>query len=255
MMVLRIAAVFLLCLGLARAQAGTPTIAAASDLKFALEDMAAAFTRHTGLRVRLAFGSSGNFARQIREGAPFELFLSADESYVRFLEQAGKTVDGGALYSIGRLVLFAPPQSPLRVNEGLNGLRQAIAAGQVRRIAIANPAHAPYGRTAAEALQKAGVWEAVKDKLVLGENVSQAAQFAVTGGVDAAIFAYSLALAPTFAGRGQWALIPEDFHQPLRQRMVLIKGAGTTASGFYRFILGAEGRRILERYGFSLPQD
>ena len=235
-------------------RADVPTVAASSDLKFALEEIAAAYTAASGKPVKLAFGSSGNFARQIRQGAPFEMFMSADESFVESLARDGFTQDGGDLYAVGRIVFFAPVGSTLEPDPALASLKVALAGGRVRRFAIANPEHAPYGRAAKEALEAAGLWTAVQKHLVLGENVSQAAQFATTGGADGGIFAYSLALAPAVGRLGRFVLIPDSMHRPLRQRMVLLKSAGPAAKAFYGFVKGAEARRIFDRYGFVLPR-
>ena len=235
------------------ASADVARVAAASDLSFALEEIAAAFARETGHETRLTFGSSGNLARQIREGAPFDLFLSADESYVALLEKAGRTDGAGTPYAIGRIVVFAPAGSPVGVDAELAGVRSALAAGRLKRLAIANPDHAPYGRAAREALEHAGAWALARPRLALGENVSQAAQFALTGSVDAAIIAYSLVLTPAFRDKGAHALLPEHMHAPLRQRMVLLKGAGTAARELYVFIGSAKARPVLERYGFGIP--
>lgn len=252
---------FLCCLffqmqdGHAQAQADTPTIAAASDLKFALEDIAARFRADTKNDVRLSFGSSGNYFRQIGQGAPFELFLSADEDFVFKLHQAGRTEDRGVLYATGRIVLFAPAGSPLQLDDKAAGLKAAIAASQIRRFAIANPEHAPYGRAAEQALRKLGLWDALQGRLVLGENVSQAAQFATGGSAQGGIFAYSLALAPGVAKLGRYVLLPEDLHSPLRQRMALVKGAGKTAQAFYAYLRQPAARGILTQYGFVLPAE
>lgn len=230
-----------------------PAVAAASDLQFALEAVAARFKADSGQSLRLVFGSSGNFYRQISEGAPFQLFLSADERYVEQLAAAGKTRDRGVLYAIGRIVLLVPQGSGLKVDGELAGLRAALAAGQVRRFAIANPEHAPYGQRAEEALRHAGLWAGLQGRLVLGENVSQAAQFATSGNAQGGIIAYSLALAPSLAARGEWALIPQDWHQPLRQRMVLLNNANATSEAFYRYLQEPAARAIMADYGFTLP--
>lgn len=235
------------------AAAGVARVAAASDLQFALEEIAATFTRATGHEVRLTFGSSGNLARQIRAGAPFELFFSADEAYVTILEQAGRSEGAGTLYAIGRIAVFAPRGARVPVDGELAGLRDALKAGRVQRLAIANPEHAPYGRAARDALERAGVWTLAQPRLALGENVSQAAQFALTGAADAAIIALALALTPAFRDKGEYALIPEQMHAPLRQRMVLVRGAGTAAHELYRFVESAPARSVLERYGFGAP--
>ncbi len=164
-----------------RAQVDAPAIAAASDLKFALEDIATRFRADTRREVRLSFGSSGNYFRQIGQGAPFQLFLSADEEFVFKLHDSGRTEDRGVLYATGRIVLFVPKGSSFTADAKMSGLKQAIEGNVVRRFAIANPEHAPYGRAAEQALRKLGLWDALQGKLVLGENVSQAAQFASSG--------------------------------------------------------------------------
>lgn len=237
----------------ARAQAGPP-VAAASDLKFALDEIVERFASKGNTKPVVAYGSSGNFHRQIRQGAPFELFLSADEHFVRELATAGLTVDDGQPYAIGRIVLFVPKGSPVKADADMADLRAALADGRLRKLAIANPEHAPYGRAAREALQRAGLWEAAQPKLVLGENVSQAAQFAAGGSAQAGIFALSLALAPAFGDAGAWVRIPEDRHAPLRQRMVLTKRAGPEARAFHAFLQQSEARAILARHGFTLPE-
>ena len=230
-----------------------PGVAAASDLKFALDEIAQAYTRETGAAVRLTYGSSGNFRRQIAEGAPFEIFLSADESYVLALAKDGRLEDEGTLYATGRLVLFAPAGSPVDPGRGLEGLAALARTGGVARFAIANPAHAPYGRAARQALEHAGAWKSLEGRLVLGENVSQAAQFAVSGNAAAGLFAYSLTFSPAVAARGRFALVPEAAHAPLRQRMALVKGAGEEARAFYRHLQGKAARVAFARHGFTLP--
>ena len=229
-----------------------PAVAAAADLQFALGEVVEAFTAETKREVKLAFGSSGNFYRQIQQGAPFEIFLSADEQFVFDLAAKGRTLDDGELYATGRIVVFAPHGSPLKADGTLAGLKAALADGSLKKFAIANPEHAPYGARAEEALRRAGLWDGLKDKLVLGENVSQAAQFAASESAQGGIIAYSLALAPELRKRGVYALIPEDWHAPLLQRMVLFKGAGETARSFYDFMQGTRARNILRRWGFVL---
>jgi len=232
----------------------TPTrVAAASDLQFALTDVADQFTRATGHRIELVFGSSGTLARQIQDGAPFALFLSADERFVEQLARAGRTRDAGVPYATGRIVLFAPPGSPLVPGEGFEGLARLLQRGQVTRFAIANPDHAPYGRAAEQALRKRGLWEALQPSLVLGENVSQAAQFASAGNATGGIIAYSLALAPAMRDKGTHFLIPAEDHAPLTQRMVLTVKSGPVAEQFYRYLQEPAARATLGRYGFVLP--
>lgn len=236
----------------AAAQSG-PTVAAASDLKFALDDIAAAFRKDTGQPVRISYGSSGNFMRQIAQDAPFELFLSADEGFVFQLADMNRTLDRGALYAIGRIVLFAPKGSRLQPDAQFTDLRQAAADGRISRFAIANPDHAPYGRAAMQALKSAGLWESLQPRLVLGENVSQAAQFTVSGSAQGGIFAYSLALAPAFVDAGRHVLIPETMHHALRQRMVLTHKAGPVARDFHAYLQQPAARLVFRRYGFVLP--
>jgi molybdate transport system substrate-binding protein len=235
--------------------AAAPAVAAASDLKFALDEIAGAWTRETGRAVKLTYGSSGNFRRQIAEGAPFEIFLSADESYVLALAREGRLEDEGTAYAVGRLVLFAPTGSPVDPDRGLAGLAALAREGALSRLAIANPAHAPYGRAAREALEGAGAWKPLADagRIVLGENVSQAAQFATSGNVAAGLFAYSLTFSPAVAARGRFALVPESAHAPIRQRMALVKGAGSDARAFYRHLQGPAARATLSRHGFAAP--
>jgi len=233
--------------------APVPNIAAASDLQFALTEIAADFTRDTRGQVKLVFGSSGNLRRQITEGAPFELFLSADEEYVAALAKESRTEDAGVRYATGRVVLFAATDSPLQPDAALADLKSAVTDGRIRHFAIANPEHAPYGRAAREALQRAGLWDALLPRLVLGENILQAAQFATAGGAQGGIIAYSLALSPVLAGKGTYVLLPAESHAPLHQRMVLVKGAGPTAREFYRYLQAPAARAVFARFGFVLP--
>ncbi len=235
--------------------ADSPIVAAASSLNPALNEVRQVFETETGQSIRLSFGSSGNIARQIIHRAPFELFLSADERYVRMLVERSLTIDRGALYAVGRLVLFVPNGSPIRTDRELRNLDAALVVGSLKRLAIANPEHAPYGRAARQLLEARGIWDRLDQKLIMGENVSQTAQFAATGAVDAAILSYSMALSPAMTHRGRFVLLPEKWHDPIRHRMVLLNGAGQAAVAFYAFLRGATAREILARYGFSTPWD
>lgn len=232
-----------------------PLIAAAADLQFALQEAAVQFEAQTGHRVRISFGSSGHFRRQIAQGAPFQLYLSADEAYVLALHAEGFTEDEGVIYAIGRVALLVPGHSPLKPDGTLQNLADTLRQDELRKFAIANPEHAPYGVAAAEALAHAGLWDVIKPKLVYGENASQATQFALSGSTDGGIVPYSLALAPAISGRSRYELIPEEWHTPLWQRMALIKGAGPVARAFYDYLQSPPARAILERYGFELPED
>lgn len=236
-----------------KAQSGRiPLIAAASDLQFALTDIAALFQSQTGQSVKLSFGSSGNFARQIRQGAPFDVYFSADEKYVLKLFRDGLTRDQGALYGIGRVVIIAPHNSTLAVDGRLDGLRAMLKQDQITRFAIANPDHAPYGRSAEELLKYYGLWGEIDQHLIVGENISQAAQFATSSSVQGGIIAYSLALSPKVSALGNFALIPEESHSELRQRMVLLKNAGPIAEQFYTFVQRGDVRAIFRKFGFTL---
>jgi molybdate transport system substrate-binding protein len=241
-------------IGGARAQGpATPVVAAASDLQFVMNELSAKFRGESGREIRVVYGSSGNFYTQIMQGAPFQMFMSADEDLVLKLAEAGKAIDRGMPYAVGRIVVFAPHGSPLARDPTLEGLRTLQAKGELRRLAIANPEHAPYGRAAEQALRATGLWDAVVPRLVLGENVSQAAQFAVSGSAQGGVIAYSLVFAPQFQKAGVSALIPDSLHQPLRQRAALLQGAGDTAKAFFAFIAQPSAREIFRRYGFALP--
>ena len=181
------------------------------------------------------------------------MFMSADEAFVFDLAGEGRTVDRGELYAIGRIVLFAPHGSPLKPDASFADLKAALADGRIARFAIANPEHAPYGRAAEQALAHQGLWDAIRPRLVLGENVSQAAQFATSGSAQGGIFALSLALAPQVAKLGTYVTIPAEWHGELAQRMVLIKGVGETMRRFYSYVQDRPARAIFRHYGFVLP--
>lgn len=251
-------ALLLLCGWLLSApvMAGAPIVAAASSLQFALEEAAAQFTQQTGHALRLNFGSSGNFRRQIAQGAPFELFLSADEGFVQALYDEGYVDNAGVIYARGRLAWVQPAGRYSLPSEQapLAGVQEAITAweeGQRLRVAIASPEHAPYGMAAREVLQEVGLWEASEPLRVQGENVSQAMQFALSDEARGGLVAYSLAVAPALAERSEAVLMPETWHTPLRQRMVLTPQAGEVAHAFYEWLQQADAKAIFETYGFS----
>jgi len=239
-----------------RVAAGTdvPVIAVASNMRFVAARIARAFRSETGRDLRLVFGSSGKFAQQIRAGAPFEMFMSANEGYVSDLHEDGYAPDAGSLYARGRLVEIAPEGGSLAPDGRLDNLAAMLRAGTLSRFAIANPDHAPYGMRAREALKNKGIWSDLQPYLVLGENVAQAAQFAVSGNAEGGIIAWSLALAPDLEGRARFAPIPEGWHRPLRQRMVLLDGAGPVAKAFCEFVQSPPARRIIAGHGFGLPE-
>lgn len=235
-------------------QSQTLSIAAAADLRFALDELTREFrASHSAVRVQAAYGSSGNFYAQLRNGAPFDLFLSADVDYPRRLAADGIAVpDSVFVYAVGRIVVWAPAASPLDVTA--LGMR-ALEAGSVHHIAIANPQHAPYGRAAEAALQSAGIYDKVAPKLVLGENIAQTLEFVQSGAADAGIVALSLALAPAVRGQGKYWEVPLDSYPRVEQGGAILKQARAprAAREFRAFLLSAEGARVLARYGFSLP--
>ncbi len=231
---------------------GTVNVAAASDLTYAMNEIAANFEKATGCAVRLSLGSSGNFLTQIENGAPFDVFFSADIAYPKKLEADGLAVPGSTyLYAIGKIVLWTRKDSRVNVGKGFAALREPA----VQKIAIANPAHAPYGRAAEEALRKAGVYEAVKDRLVLGENISQTAEFVESGNADAGIIALSLVLSPTMNDKGRAWNIPENLYTPIQQGAVAVRDAANPqgARQFLDYIKLPATAALLERYGFVLP--
>ncbi|QYK01499.1 molybdate ABC transporter substrate-binding protein [Shewanella psychrotolerans] len=233
--------------------ADVPSIAAAANIKFALDKIATNFTQDTGKQVRISYGSSGNFVAQIRHGAPFELFLSADDKYIYQLHKLGVTTTEGELYAIGRLALAAPKSSSLSLDPQLNGLKSLLEKGELNRFAIANPDHAPYGERAREFLQKIGLWQQVHPYLIYGENVSQAAQFALSGSTEGGIVALSLAMAPQFQAAGHYVTLPSELHSPMYQRMVLTEKAGDTAKLFYDYLQQQRSRAVFSEFGFGLP--
>lgn len=230
------------------------TIAAASDLNFAFKEMVQEFEKQNGVRVKLSLGSSGNFFSQIQHGAPFDLYFSADIRFPQKLIESGHAVSGSLKkYAIGQIVLWVPKSSPLDVEKlGV----QALLEASVKKVAIANPKHAPYGRAAIEALKHFKIYEQVKDKLVLGENVSQVAQFVESGAADAGIIALSLALAPSMKEAGKYWQIPASAHHPIEQGAVVIKSARNPegAKAFLSFVGSEAGRQTMTRYGFVLPE-
>jgi molybdate transport system substrate-binding protein len=228
------------------------TIAAASDLNFAMKDLVSQYEKVSGHHVKLSLGSSGNFYSQIQNGAPFDLYFSADIGYPKKLEEAGLVVPGSLYpYAVGRIVLWTGNGPHPDLSKGLEILREPT----IKKIAIANPKHAPYGRAAVAAMEYFKVYDQVKDKLILGENISQAAQFIESGACDAGIIALSLALAPAMKAAGQYWEIPATAHSPLEQGAVILKQSKNpeAARQFLEFIKGPHGQEIMKRYGFTLP--
>ncbi|MCB0915192.1 MAG: molybdate ABC transporter substrate-binding protein [Actinobacteria bacterium] len=229
-------------------------VAAASDLRFALAEVTERFTaERPGIEVATSYGSSGTFYQQLRNGAPFDVFLSADVAYPERLAAAGLADPGEVFdYAIGQLVIWAPNGSPVDPDRGLAGLGDEAAT----TIAIANPAHAPYGAAAVAALKSAGVYDRVAPRLVLGENAAQAAEFVQSGNADAGLIALSLALSPAMSTTGTFAPVPPESFPTLRQGGVILDSDGDSSANraFRDFLLGPVGRAILAEYGFSLPE-
>jgi molybdate transport system substrate-binding protein len=232
-----------------------PRVAAASDLTGALPIIAERFRRAGGGPVRLTFGSSGALTRQIEAGAPFEVFLSAEASLARRLAAAGRTQGPGRVYGQGRLVIFARTGSRVRPAGGTAELIRALRDGRIRRLAIANPEHAPYGRAAREALTALGVWRLAEPRLVLGDSAAQAARFAMTGGAEAGLLPLSLALGPELARAGAHARIDPALHAPLVQTVVLLRGAGQEARAFFDFLASPPARAVLRDFGLAPDGD
>jgi molybdate transport system substrate-binding protein len=222
-------------------------IAAAADLNFALPEIARQFrTARPAVELEIAYGSSGNFLAQISNGAPFDVFLSADVEYPRKLASAGVTAGNPVFtYAVGRLVVWVPAASPL---DPATALRDP----SLRHLAIANPQHAPYGRAAQAALRTLGLYASVEPKLVLGENIAQTLQFVESGAADAGIVAMSLALAPPVRARGRYWEIPPDAYPRMEQGGIILKDSAA-ARDFRGFLLSSGGRRILRQYGFLVP--
>jgi molybdate transport system substrate-binding protein len=236
----------------ASAAAQSLTIAAASDLQTVLPVVAERFEQETGRKVTVTFGSSGNFYAQIQNGAPFDLFLSADIDYPRRLENSGVAARGSLVeYARGRLVLWTRRDSGIDLAGGLKTLVDA----KVRRIAVANPEHAPYGRAAVSAMQAEGVYTAVRGKLVMGENISQAAQFAQSGSADVGIIALSLALAPTLKNSGSYIDVSDNAYPPIQQAAVVVAASRQKelARQFIEALKTPAVARILQSFGFALP--
>ena len=228
-----------------------PTVAAASDLKFALEEIAANYKADKGQDVKLVFGSSGVLWQQVKNGAPFGLLMSADEAYIDDLYKNGLTVGEGSLYAIGRIVLLQKKRNSIKLGTDKDGLIKAIQAA--KKIAIANPDHAPYGRAAREYLISMGVWDLAQPKLVFGENISQASMFALTGSADFAISALSLASSPQIQSQSIYVAIPDTLHKPLKQKMALIKNTAPSAKDFYLYLRESKSKQVMSRYGFAVP--
>jgi molybdate transport system substrate-binding protein len=242
--------------GSAQVKAASPelVVAAAADLSAALKEIGDSCEKKTGLKVKLSFGASGALTQQIQNGAPFDLFFSADMDYPHQLVAAGDA-EGASLdqYAVGKLVLWVPADSTLDLQRlGMN----ALLDPSVKKIAVANPQHAPYGRAAVAALKHAGMYDRVADRLVLGENVGQAAQFVESGNVQAGFVALAHALAPEMSGKGKYWQVPAEYYPPLAQGVVVLSHSQhkKEAAQFLEYVKTKEAAELLRKYGFTLPQ-
>ena len=227
------------------------TVAAAADLQFAMQDVAARFQKETGKTVKLIYGSSGNFFQQIQNGAPFDMFFSANLDYPKKLEAAGLTEPGSYYeYAKGKIVIWVRSESKLDLSSGM----KVLLDPSVKKIAVANPQHAPYGQAAVAAMQTEKIYERVKDKFVLGENISQTASFVVSGSADAGIVALSLALSPNMKDKGRYAEIPADEYPPIEQACVILGSSKNKQATrqFLSFVKTAAIGDVLKGYGFDV---
>jgi len=227
-------------------------VAAAADLKFAMTELASQFEKQSGAKLDVTYGSSGNFLTQIQNGAPFDLFFSADSEYPKKLEAAGLAEPGTLReYAVGHIVIWTPSDS--EINPATDGWK-CLLDQRVKKIAIANPDHAPYGRAAMAALKKAGIYEQVKGKLVYGENISQTAEFVQSGNAQTGIIALSLAVSPAMKNGNKWE-ISADSYPPIKQTAIILRASKNkdAARRFLDFVSGPQGREILQRFGFTVP--
>ncbi len=227
------------------------TIAAAADLQSAMQDIANRFQKETGKTVKLIYGSSGNFFQQVQNGAPFDIFFSANLDYPKKLEAAGLTVPGSYYqYAKGKIVVWVPKESKIDLGAGL----KALLDPNVKKIAIANPLHAPYGQAAVSAMQKEGIYEKAKDKFVLGENISQTASFIISGSADIGVVALSLALSPNMKDKGHYTEIPADEYPPIDQACVILSSSKNKdlAQQFLKYVKTAAVADLLAGYGFDV---
>jgi molybdate transport system substrate-binding protein len=227
------------------------TVAAAADLQFAMQDLAARFEKETGKTVKLIYGSSGNFFQQIQNGAPFDLFFSANLDYPKKLEAAALTDPGSYYqYAKGKIVIWVPKDSKLDLSSGM----KVLLDPSIKKLAIANPQHAPYGQAAVAAMQNEKVYDKVKDKIVLGENISQTASFVVSGSADVGIVALSLALSSNMKDRGRYTEVPADEYPPIEQACVILGSSKNkdTARQFLSFFKKPAITDLLKSYGFDV---
>lgn len=234
------------------AQAGKVTIAAAADLKFAMDEIITHFrVEHPKDQIEVIYGSSGKFHTQIQQGAPYDLYFSADIAFAESLFQAGHAASPVIRYALGRIVLWSSSLDASKLT------LDSLTDPNITRIAIANPKHAPYGKRAEEALRARQIWNKIEHKLIFGENIAHTAQFVETGNAQIGVIALALALNPTLTSKGGYWLIPDNLHEPLEQGFIITKRAGnnTTAKRFAAYINSKASRTTLTKYGFVLPDE
>lgn len=234
-------------------QAAPPRVAVASNFTDTLTEIAARFRADSGQRVKLSFGSSGNFAHQIMQGAPYDIFISADRHYI---EKLGKRITPRTPireFAQGTLCVFVPDGSQLAGAADAEALFQALSFGQYRRIAIANPEYAPYGVAARQAMQSGGLWVLERDRVLVGENVAQAAQYTLSGGVDAGFVPCSFSVLKAFRAAGRFITLPDAAYAPIRQYAVLLHPDSADGRRFFEYLFGDDARAIVRKYGYRVP--
>lgn len=227
------------------------TIAVAANMKDAFAEIAAEFKSTGKPEMRMVYGSSGNFAAQIMNGAPFGLFIAADEQFPLELFKNGKTVDDGSVYAIGKLVIITKTSSGIYLSDSKSDIAKAIS--KANKVAIAKPEIAPYGRAAVQYLKAEGLWDLAKDKLVYADNIGSATTYVASGAADLGFTAFSLAKSPELLRQTSYVAVDTKMYEPIKQRMVLIKGAPQEAQDLYRFMQGPRAKAILQKYGYSTP--
>ena len=232
----------------------TPIVAVAANFAPVTEEIGRQFTVQTGKDIRISAGASGTLFRQIETGAPFELFLSADENYVKRLQKKGLTIDNGRIYAIGILVLYIPHTSHLDYMQNTEDIIRQVIHDKSCKLAIANPELAPYGMAAQQVLNRFITSNELQGRKIIGENVGQTARYAITGTVDAAFLPYSLAITAPLQETGHFEPVPAEWYHPIKQRMVLTKNASTIARAFYEYLSSNAAKQIIEKFGYSIPE-
>jgi molybdate transport system substrate-binding protein len=231
--------------------AQTTTVAVAANMKDAFTEIAATFKASGKSEMRVVYGSSGNFTAQIMNGAPFNLFIAADERFPLELYKNGKALDQGAVYATGKLAIISKTTFGIPLLDSKADIAKAIA--RANKIAIAKPELAPYGKAAVEYLKAEGLWDLAKDKLVYGDNIGVATTYAVTGAADISFTALSLAKSPEVSKETSFVVLNSNLYEPIKQRMVLMKGAPAEAVALYQFMQNAQAKTILRKYGYTTP--